>query len=249
MVEYSIILVEPKYEGNIGSVARVMKNFGFRELILVKPPKLGKDARKMAAHAQDILQRAKIFKNFDDLKKEKFDFLIATSAVIASDRNTLRTPVLPKQLGNSLTLKKGKIGLVFGREDYGLRNEEIKSCDILVTIPTSKEYPTLNVTQACCILLYELSNLERELKGKKRKFREANLVEKKILLEKFNALVDVIYKYEPRRRLAKKTFRTLIGRAFISGRESSTLTGIFRKAEEKIKKIFLKKKQENKKKS
>jgi tRNA C32,U32 (ribose-2'-O)-methylase TrmJ len=55
MPEYSIILVEPKYEGNIGSIARVMKNFGFQNLVLINPPKLGSEARRMSMHGLDVL--------------------------------------------------------------------------------------------------------------------------------------------------------------------------------------------------
>ncbi len=234
MIRYSVILVEPKYAGNVGSVARVMKNLGCEDLVLVKPPELGKDARKMATHAQDVLKNARVFSKFSQLK-DKFDFLIATSAIIATDKNTLRTPVFPQEVKNSVEhLKEGKIGLVFGREDYGLLNEEIKECDLLVTIPTSEEYPTLNVAQAVGILLYELMDFKKTIRKGKRKFKKVNALEKKILLEKFDALVKEVYK-EPRRGLAKKTFRTLIGRAFISGKEAATLTGIFRKAQEKIK--------------
>ena len=90
MLEFSVIFVEPVYQGNIGSVARVMKNFGFKELVLVNPPEITGEARAMAMHAQEVLGNAKILKNFSDLQG-KFDFLIATSAVIASDKNPLRT--------------------------------------------------------------------------------------------------------------------------------------------------------------
>jgi len=230
MTSFSVVLVEPKYEGNVGSVARVMKNFGFSELVLVKPCELGKDAKKMASHAQDILSNAKILENFDDLL-DSYDFLVATSAIVATDKNSLRTPIMPENLKNSLKID-GKVALLFGREDYGLFNEEIKECDLLVTIPTSKEYPTMNIAISVAVILYEISKLEKEMKGSMNKFEKANVIEKKILLEKFSDLVNVVYDNETQRNITKKTFRTLLGRAFISGREAASLTGVFRKAKE-----------------
>ncbi|OYT42029.1 MAG: rRNA methyltransferase [Candidatus Altiarchaeales archaeon ex4484_43] len=235
MPTFSVILVEPRYEGNIGSVARVMKNFGFNELILINPVKLGKEARAMAMHGRDILENAEILDGFEKLK-EKFDFLIATTSIVGTDRNLLRTPVFPEDLKNSITLD-GKIGLVFGREDYGLYNEEIEACDLLVSIPASEEYPTLNLSHSVAILLYEISRQRFENRKKRlKKFRKADLVEKEVLLEKFDSFVDSVHDREQDAKLAKKTFRQLIGRAFISGRESFTLIGLFRKARDRIKK-------------
>jgi len=230
MASFSVVLIEPKYAGNVGSVARVMKNFGFSDLVLVNPCELGKEARKMASHAQEILENARILKNFQELTEE-YDFLVATSAIVATDKNYLRVPITPKELKNSLSID-GKIALLFGREDYGLLNEEIKECDVLVTIPTSREYPTLNVAISVAILLYEISNLEKEMKSEMRKFEKANLIEKKILIEKFNELVDEIYDNYPQKKIVKKTFKTILGRAFVSGREAATLTGVFRRAKE-----------------
>ncbi len=233
MTEFSIILVEPRYQGNIGSVARVMKNFGFRQLVLVNPPEILGEARAMAMHAGDILAGARIVEEFSEVKDE-FDFLVATTSVIATDRNPLRTPVSPEDLRESVALE-GRIGLVFGREDYGLYNEEIEMCDLLVSIAASSEYSTLNLSHSVAVLLYEISRQEmkegcRELK----KFRRLNLTEKKVLLDKFDSLVDLVHGREQDAKLAKKTFRQLIGRAFISGRESFTLIGLFRKAVDKM---------------
>jgi len=231
MVEFFVVLVKPKYQGNVGSVARLMKNFGFRELVLVKPPKLEGEARAMAMHGLDILKGAKVLKDFGELK-DRFDFLVATSAVIAGDSNAMRSPVTPEELGNSLDLD-GKVGILFGREDTGLSNDEIKECDMLVTIPASDDYPTLNLSQSVAIILYEISKLS----GRKRlrKFRQAKKIEKDIMLKKFNALVDAVYREDFRRRVAKKTFKQLMGRAFISGLEATTLIGVFRKASERKK--------------
>ncbi len=233
MPDFSVILLEPKYQGNIGAVARAMKNFGFKNLILINPPEIGGEARAMSMHGRDVLENATCLNSFNELK-ERFDFLVATTAITAGDRNALRSPILPGQLETALDLD-GNIGLVFGREDYGLFNKEILMCDLLVSIPTSAEYPTLSLSHSVAIILYEISKLDKiKIKKKERKFREANRKEKEILLEKFDDLVDTLYENDFKCRLAKKTFRTLMGRAFISGRESFTLIGVFRRANDRI---------------
>jgi len=230
---FSVVLASPKYDGNIGAVARIMKNFGFRNLVLINPPTMGKEARAMAVHAYDIIENAVILEKFENLK-DRFDFLVGTTAVIAGDGNTLRTPVKPDTLKNSLDLD-AKIALVFGREDDGLLNDEIEMCDLLITIPTSIEYPTLNLAQSVCIILYEISKQEmlNKFSKRKKKLKEFDKIEKKVLLEKYDALVDSIYDHDFENNLSKKTFRQLIGRAFISGREAFTLIGLFRRAGEK----------------
>ncbi len=237
MPTFSVVLVEPKYQKNIGSVARVMKNFNFKELVLINPPDIGSEARAMAMHGRDILQNSKKLRNFQELKK-RFDFLVATTAIIGSDRNALRTPVTPEELRNSIH-SDGRIALIFGREDYGLFNSEIEFCDLLVSIPTNNEYPTLNLSHAVTIVLYEISRLKMMAKLKRlEKFKGIRNIEKNVLLKKFDSLTDKVYKNEFKRRMIKKTFRQLIGRAFLSRNEAFTLTGLFRRSAEMIRKNY-----------
>ncbi|MFH1787903.1 MAG: RNA methyltransferase [Candidatus Altiarchaeota archaeon] len=233
MPEFAVILVEPKYEGNIGAIARVMANFGVSELVLVKPPKLGVEARKMSMHGLNVLFNAKTAPSLKKAK-EDFDFLVATSAISATDKNSMRSPVTPEQLAEALKTS-GKVGLVFGREDYGLYNTEVSLCDMLVTIPANSEYPTLNIAQSVTVILYELSRMQYSKKIRERKkFRRLSKIEKNVLLEKYDCLVNKVLFGDYERTLAKKTFRQLLGRAFVSGREAHTLIGVFRKAYEKI---------------
>lgn len=230
---FSVVLVEPKYDGNVGAVARVMKNFGFRNLVLIKPPPLGKEARAMAMRGRDLMENALVLDDVKSLKK-KFNFLVATTAVIAGDHNPMRTPVFPEQLANALG-SDSKIALVFGREDNGLNNDEIELCDLIVSIPADGAYPTLNVAQSVCVVLYEISKQSRLMELKMmRKFQEPSGETKEILLEKFGGLVDLIYDHEFENMLAKKTFKHIVGRAFVSGREAFTLIGLFRQTAEKI---------------
>ncbi|HEC87103.1 MAG TPA: RNA methyltransferase, partial [Thermoplasmatales archaeon] len=70
MTEYCVVLVEPKYSGNIGAVARCMKNFDVSSLYLINPCKIDDEARARAMHAQEILDNAKIFDTFEEARKE-----------------------------------------------------------------------------------------------------------------------------------------------------------------------------------
>lgn len=231
---FSVVLVEPRYDGNIGSVARVMGNFGFRNLVLVCPPDIGMEGRRNSMHAKDIMDGAQVRDSFKDVVEE-YDFLVATTAKTAGDGNTLRTPVYPEALSVACE-SKGKVALVFGREDYGLLNDELALCDMQVTVPADKKYPTMNLAMSVGVILYELSKELNKKSLKDKKFRELSGKQKEILLKFFDTLVDGIYDREFENQLNKKTFRHLVGRAFISGRESKTLTGLFRKAGERLRK-------------
>ncbi|CEG11597.1 putative enzyme [groundwater metagenome] len=234
MENFSIILVEPIYGGNIGSVARVMMNFGFKNLVMVNPPLIGIETIKFAVHAKEIVQDAKIFKSFDEMS-ENFDLLIGTSAGIAGDKNFIRTPISSANLGNVVNVD-GNIGLVFGREDFGLSDKEIEKCDILVTIPTDRSYKSLNLSHSVAVILYELAR-EKNLRGVNlKKMKLANKIERDVMLEKFTELVSVFELGEFRTRLIKKTFKIVTGRSFVSGRECNTLTGVFRRSRELIEK-------------
>lgn len=235
MENFSIILVEPIYGGNIGSVGRVMMNFGFKNLAMVNPPLIGVDAMTFAVHAKEIVQNAKIFRTYDEMT-ENFDVMIGTSAEIAGDKNFIRTPILSANIGNFINFD-GRIGLVFGREDRGLLDKEIEKCDFLVTIPTDKNYKSLNLSHSVAVILYELVR-EKNLMGTNlKKMKIADKIEKDVMLEKFTELVKLFELGDFRTRLITKTFRTITGRAFISGRECNTLTGVFRRSYELIEKL------------
>ncbi|MFH1722570.1 MAG: RNA methyltransferase [Candidatus Altiarchaeota archaeon] len=220
-----IVLVEPKYEGNIGSVARVMKNFGFEKLVLVNPPQIGRDARKMSMHGLNILMDAKTYPSFNEMKKD-FDFLVATTAKAGGDSNFHRKPI-PLDKLNPRT--SGKIAILFGREDYGLLTKELRACDLQVFIPANPEYSTLNLSQSVGIFCYELSKKEMAGKIKAKKFKAAGPVERKVLQDKFEQIVDSVYDHNYENQLIKKTFRHVLGRSFVSGKEVYNLIGLFRR--------------------
>ena len=151
-----VILVEPLYGGNIGSVARAMKNMGLRHLVLVNPKAdyLGLEAKKMAVSAFDIVEKAEVFSSLEEALAD-FTYLAATTT---RDRKGYPYKFTAKGISNKLLAlaKKGKVGIMFGREDKGLFNEELSRANDVITIPTSRELSSLNLAQAVLITVYEL---------------------------------------------------------------------------------------------
>jgi len=217
----SVVLVGPKYQGNIGSVARVMKNFGFRELVLVGA-EVEKEAELMAVHAKDVLKKAKRYGAFAEVRKD-FDFLVGTSGIRTSrDDHFHRLGISSREMGGRLP-EGGKVGIVFGPEDVGLTNDETAACDLLVQVPTSDEYPIMNLSHAVGVVLYELSGKTLP------RFRVASNKE----LEVLDGEMEKALGGWKKRDVVKLIFKRIFGRAVLSGREVNTLIGFFRKVERK----------------
>lgn len=221
------MLVGLKNEGNVGAVARVMKNFGFSELRVVNCA-LGEEARKRAMHANDILSNATHYTDFETAI-EDIDIVAGTSGVASDkERYYLRHPLSPEGFLRKYRKFDGKIGLVFGREDFGLLNEELAKCDVLITIPTSEEYPIMNVSHAAAVLLYVL----RE-KRKRRQLSKPGKLEIREMHAAFGELLDAIKYPEHRKKNALIMFKRLVGRAAITKLETSMLIGVFKRSAKK----------------
>lgn len=227
-----VVLVETTNSGNIGSIARVMKNFNFNKLILVNPKcKIDENSLSMAKHANDILKRVKIIDSFNELFKMNFDYIIGTTSLLSTDYNILRTPIKPNEL-SSIIKKNKKIALVFGREQSGLKNEEIEKCDFIVTIPTSEKYPAMNISHAVAIILYELTKSNKNIIDEKITYASGE--EKEILLNKINLIIEKMqFTSEIKKEIQKKIWKRLIGKGFLSRRELFALHGFFKKLERK----------------
>ena len=228
-----VILLEPEKSGNIGSVARSMRNFDLDDLWIVSPKtRINGEARAFAMRGLPILESAKIVTSFDQAIKD-VDAVAGTSSVAArSSSNLSRVAITPKQLAERTSTSKGTLGIVFGRESSGLNNQEVEACDFMVTIPASPEYKVLNIAVAASILFYELFHR----KAANQSGRASQPAKKRLLLQ-FDHLAAVSDLQPHKRRLAQRAFRNVISRSFISSREASLLVGIFRKASAKLGKL------------
>ncbi|NOY37500.1 MAG: tRNA/rRNA methyltransferase [Chlorobi bacterium] len=187
-MEIVFILVEPAVPENIGAAARALNTMGFQELRLVKPADhLNDDARKLAHGSVHILENATLFSTLAEAVGD-LDFVIGTTA----KKRNIRSDYVPgDQLSSFLEQKSGiitKCGLVFGREESGLTNEEIGLCDILSTIPIAAPYPSLNLAQAVMLYAYQLSGLKLTLQAS----QEAGAKEYAVLKKQVTSLLAAL---------------------------------------------------------
>ena len=209
-----------------------MMNFHVRRLVLVKPAcPLDQTCYARAMHATGILDSAVTFPTFADATKD-LDFLVATSSVEAhTEKYYLRNSVALDTFVADVAKVDGTVGLVFGREDYGLFNEEIAACDMLVKIPTSDEYPSLNLSHAVALVLYELYTERRP----GRKQRKLGRVENDTLHGFFAEILDAIEYPAHKKAQTKIMFRRMMGRAMPSVWEYHTFMGVLSKTLSRLK--------------
>ncbi|AJC71674.1 RNA methyltransferase [Thermococcus guaymasensis DSM 11113] len=228
----SVVLVEPEGPANIGMVARTMKNFGFSRLVLVRP-NLTDESYDYAVHAKDVLKNAIIVETFEEAL-ELFDLTVGTTGKPGARFIPYRAPMYPWELRETLKGYTGRVGLFFGRESIGLKNEELERLDITVTIPTSEDYPVMNLAQAVAVVLYELSKGRPEPAVKA--LEPATLREKEELVKVWEKLLEALNypKDAERREVFVKVFRKAVGKAFLHGREVHTLIGPLRRAVKRL---------------
>jgi len=158
-----IVLVNTTHPGNIGGVARAMKNMGLSRLILVDPKEYPSDkAQWRASNARDVLGDAKVVSTLDEAIAD-CGLVIGTSA---RERRIPWPLLTPRECGarTLAEVSDHPVAIVFGREDRGLTNEELHKCHYHVHIPSNPEYSSLNLAAAVQVLAYELrvSSLEAD---------------------------------------------------------------------------------------
>ncbi len=220
MTNVRIILVAPKFEGNIGAIARSMANFDISELYLIHPCDIGDDAYRRAKHGADILDNAKIVESIDEALEGCF-MVVGTSGVATKgDKNYIRIPISAHEFAERVRDYDEKIAILFGREDIGLLQDELARCDLLVHIPSSDMYPILNLSHAATIVMYELF-------GKVLDSPEpADHEEKERMFRFFDELLDNIDYPPQRKEYTSAMFRRMMGRAVPSKYEYNTIMGV-----------------------
>lgn len=166
MVSIEIAVMEPKYQVNLGYIARISKNFGVSKLLLVNPRcnYKGKEAIKYSKHAHELLQKAKICKSIKQLDR---GFIIGTTGIWhktdQSFYNIYDLGIIRKMAEKASS--SGKIiTLLLGRDDTGLSKEELKVCDATISLEANGEYPILNISHALAIILHGLTTQKRTTK-------------------------------------------------------------------------------------
>ncbi|MBC7086355.1 MAG: RNA methyltransferase [Methanomethylovorans sp.] len=223
-LNFRIVLVEPIYQGNVGSVARVMKNFGFSDLALVNPCPLEGEARAMASHARDLLENATIAESIEEAVAGA-NLLVGTTGITGTKFDEhVRIPAhIPRDVKKKFEGYSGTIALLFGREDKGFTKDELGMMDMILTIPTSQKYPVMNLSHAVAVILYELSDVQAG------ETPLADPFDIRLLMEHFSQVLEDIeypaHKMEKTELMLKRIF----GRACLIPREVQTLRGVLRR--------------------
>ncbi len=227
-----VVFVEPETPGNIGFLARVMKNFGLDQLVLINPCQLEHEAYYQSMHAREIIynrQECNSLKEF--LENESIDYMVGTTGTAGGSYNIPRIAITPENLAKSLNIN-GNIALLFGREGDGLTNHELELCDLVVSIPTHESYPILNITHAAAIIFYELFKTQKDYPVED--LDEASLEEKDGLIDYMDEVLAKLDYPPHKKKNASIVFKRMLGRAFISGREAHTLKGMFRRIRDRL---------------
>lgn len=246
----TVILVRPEHSGNVGSIARVMKNFNFENLSIFNPIEnidkiLSYETCGYAMHGKDILLNANIVtieKQKDHLLElknylRKYDLIIATTAKGKKHSNIKRLAIFPQDFSIPISEKPLKIAILFGKESRGLTNEEIRLADVLLRIPASEEYPSLNLSHGCGIILYEIFKKINILSiGRGKKPVLLAVKEDRVILYNFiNDIIEQLKIRTYREDNVYQAFKNVFERAFISKKELSLILGLFSKVDSILK--------------
>ena len=232
MVDIAVAVVGAETPGNIGTIARSMKNFGLSELYLVDPPELDPDgeAYGFAGHArEDVLPNATTVE-FEHLT-DSFYTIACTATTNQDGRNHVRYPFIkPAELRGEIENLDADVCIVFGRERVGLTNDELAELDRICSIPASGAYPVLNLAQAATIVLYELRELTvEETQHPPEAHERAEEHEIEGLYGTFSEYLHDVGHPTEKIPKTERLFRRLIARAHPTGREARTMRGVLRR--------------------
>nr|WP_242025413.1 RNA methyltransferase [Leptolyngbya sp. FACHB-36] len=240
MKSVRIVLVEPAGPLNVGSIARVMKNMGLSQLVLVKPhcDPLGEEARQMAVHAADVLEAAQIVDSLPDGLRG------CQRAIGTTGRPRADTVLEHPRTALPWLLTDAETALIFGPEDRGLSNDELSYAQRFIGIPANPMYPALNLAQAvaiCCYELTQVAEIERpdDRASELVPLRDAVTSEPPASLDVLEGyyqqleavLLQIGYLYPHTADSRMKKFRRLFNRALPSETEVAMLRGILSQVE------------------
>lgn len=233
-----IVLINTSHPGNIGSAARAMKTMGLSELYLVNPGQFpSTKADELASGALDVLENAQVVGSLEEAVAD-------CSLVIGTSARNRKIPwplMAPREMAEKVSKEppNSHTAIVFGREQFGLTNEELQCCHFHIQIPANPDYSSLNLAAAVQVVAYELrvASLQQHSNSEEWDYRYANADE----MEKFyqhlqDVLVDIDFlKLEAPRKLMTR-LRRLFFRARPDVMEMNILRGILTAVQESKKK-------------
>jgi len=224
-----VILVEPNGPLNVGSVARLCSNFEVDELRIVSPKCdiFSLEAKKMALKGQKFLKHCKVFDNIQNAIFD-CDLVLATCGRIdlSNDIECDSPEVISKWISSFKEINN--LGILFGSEERGLSNRELLFAHKIFNIRTSKNYPSLNLSHAVSIVLYELNKSSKKKIGEE--LEVFNLASSKQMHESFKDLEELLlrtgYLLEHTSLSRINKFKKFVLKAKISSHEINVLRGI-----------------------
>ena len=230
-----IVLVEPAGALNIGSIARIMKNMGLTRLVMVNPKcdRNSDEARQMAVHAKDVLDNALIV---GDLPTALAGCQLAVATTVRSRSVPIKLEPASVVLPGLLTSNNTQSALIFGAEERGLSNDELKYAQKFVCIPSNPDYPSLNLASAVAVCAYELYqpslNNSNSAIATSESAELSNNADLKVLEGYYQdleaVLLEIGYLYPHTASVKMEKFRRLYNRANLQPEEVAMLRGILR---------------------
>jgi TrmH family RNA methyltransferase len=223
-----IVLVQPKEDKNIGSVCRAMKTMGFGTLYVVGHETIDRsEAAITAVHATDVLDRAKHYETMD---KAVQDCVLIAGISRRRGRWRKYFALTPEQLAERVaSIKDGTCALVFGNEAAGLNARELAKCHVAVRIPSSPEFPSLNLSHAVQIITYQLYRHLSEPGEAGRFVPIPGRTLDSLISLMIASLANIGFFTQGDSREMSVFLRDILARAALDQRESDRLAGIFGK--------------------
>ncbi len=236
----AIILVEPQLGENIGTAARAMANFGLADLRLVNPRDgwPSEKAQAAASRADHVIDAVTVYGSV----AEAVAGLRLVYATTARPRDMLKPVRGPREAAEAiadLAQSGGRSGILFGRERWGLTNDEIALADEIVTYPVDPAFSSLNIAQAVLILAYELRRLAPQ--GHALPFGDdgaivaADKADLYRLFDHFETALDAVNYFHPQEKkpVMVRNLRTMLQKARLTEQEVRTLRGVIAALEQR----------------
>jgi tRNA/rRNA methyltransferase len=225
---FAFVLFKPRSPGNVGAAARALKNMGLGDLRLVAPQlRNTRSAATMAVHAADVLAAATRYPDLAAAVKDR-TIVVGTTARTGPYRSESR---MLREAAQDLIARSAanRIAVVFGPEDCGLTNTELKLCQRLITIPSAPAYPSLNLAQAVMVVAYELMMAATPAvqSGRAPEFVAAS-VSDPMLDRMAEALVSIGFIPDDNPDHIMLAIREIFGRSGLTAREVEILNGMAR---------------------
>jgi TrmH family RNA methyltransferase len=219
-----VVLVEPKYEGNVGAVARVCANFGVDDLVIVEGPELTDRAQIMAMHAEELLAKAERVDTLDEALAGTSTAMGFTAKIADKTQDHVRDGLALPDAADRARAMQGRVALVFGREDDGLSVDELEAVDLVTRIPVDADYPSMNLSHAVSVGLYEVAARGRWTPARRK---AASKEELEILYATLEHLGRQARVRDHKLTLILRCMRRVFGRTRLSTWEYHRMMGLF----------------------